>query len=254
VRLTAAPGYAVDLYGFDLAGFGVDYVIAGLSVFAGATTLFSEANVLVQGDLSGPRHTTFAFTTPLSAPELLLQVDLSNLASGIQDNVAMDSIRFGQTPPPAVPEPAPALLLAGLALTAVTPVAWRPRRSSPPNKALQRSHKAVRAHRDILAIIARMPFNHPRPEALEDLNGLRPTCAQPCATALRHIFGTSQRASRSRIKRLKKMSQPQYRLRLGDIRVFYDVTEEQVEILAIVLKSEATEWLAKHGKSERGSK
>jgi hypothetical protein len=88
---------------------------------AGATTLFSEANVLVQGDLSGPRHTAFAFATPLSAPELLLQVDLSNLASSIQDNVAMDSIRFGQTPPAAVPEPMTALLLlAGLALTAVT--------------------------------------------------------------------------------------------------------------------------------------
>lgn len=120
MRLAAAPGYAVDLHGFELAGFGTDYVIAGVSVFAGATTLFSETDVLVQGDLSGPRHTTFAFTTPLSAPELLLQMDLSNLASGIQDNVAMDSIRFGQTPPPAVPEPSIALLLLiGLALTAV---------------------------------------------------------------------------------------------------------------------------------------
>ena len=34
VRLTAATGYAVDLYSFELAGFGVDYVIAGVSVFA----------------------------------------------------------------------------------------------------------------------------------------------------------------------------------------------------------------------------
>lgn len=121
VRLTAAPGYAVDLYGFDLAGFGADYIIAGVSVFAGATSLFSESSVLVQGDLSGPSRTTFAFTTPLSAPELLLQVDLSNLAPGVQDNVAMDSLRFGQTPPPAVPEPATALLLlAGLALAALS--------------------------------------------------------------------------------------------------------------------------------------
>jgi hypothetical protein len=134
VRLTATPGYAVDLYGFELAGFGADYVIAGVSVFGGSATLFSQANVLVQGDLSGPRHTTFAFTSPLSAPELLLQVNLSNLASGIQDNVAMDSIRFGQTPPSAVPEPAPALLLlAGLTLTAVS-CRWRrrSRRTSPP--------------------------------------------------------------------------------------------------------------------------
>jgi hypothetical protein len=62
------------------------------------------------------------------------------------------------------------------------------------------------------------------------------------------------RALGSRIKRLKKMSQPQYRLRLGEVRVFYDATEERVEILAIVLKSETAQWLAKHGKSEPKSK
>jgi hypothetical protein len=39
-------------------------------------------------------------------------------------------------------------------------------------------------------------------------------------------------------------------LRVGDVRVFYDITENQVEVLAIVSKLEATEWLAKHGKSE----
>ncbi len=119
VRLTAAPGYEVDLYEFELAGFGQDYVIAGVSVLAGAATLFSEANVLVEGNLSGAGHTTFAFATPLSASELVVQIDLSNLAAGIQDNVGMDSIRFGQTPPRAVPEPGIALLLlGGIALTA----------------------------------------------------------------------------------------------------------------------------------------
>jgi hypothetical protein len=120
VLFTAAPGYAVDLYSFDLAGFGQDYVIAEVSVFGEATTLFSQTNVLVEGDLFDPRHTTFAFATPLSAPELLVQVDLSNLAPGIQDNIGMDSIRFGQTPPPTVPEPGAALLLlGGLAAMAV---------------------------------------------------------------------------------------------------------------------------------------
>jgi len=80
---------------------------------------------------------------------------------------------------------------------------------------------------------------------------LRSTVREGLETHLRH---EPTKTSRSRIKRLKKMSQPQYRLRIGDVRVFYDVTEERVEVLAIVLKSEAAEWLAKQGKSEPESK
>jgi mRNA interferase RelE/StbE len=93
------------------------------------------------------------------------------------------------------------------------------------------------------------------PEAIEDVDGLkanvRATVLEGLETHLRH---EPTKTSRSRIKRLKKMSQPQYRLRMGDVRVFYDVTEERVEVLAVVLKSEAAEWLAKHGKSETESK
>jgi hypothetical protein len=110
ILLRASPGFSVDLYGFDLAGFGSDYTIAGVEVLAGATSLFAAVNVLVEGDAVGPRHTSFDFATPLSAPELLVVLDFSNLASGIQDNVGLDSVRFGQTPPP-VPEPGTALLL-----------------------------------------------------------------------------------------------------------------------------------------------
>lgn len=43
------------------------------------------------------------------------------------------------------------------------------------------------------------------------------------------------------------MRQPQFRLRVGDIRVFYDVEQETVEILAIVTKGEAEAWLAEQG-------
>jgi mRNA-degrading endonuclease RelE of RelBE toxin-antitoxin system len=53
--------------------------------------------------------------------------------------------------------------------------------------------------------------------------------------------------SKSRIKRQKGLSKPQYRLRVGDVRVFYDVSEDVVEILAIVAKDDAREWLEKAG-------
>jgi mRNA-degrading endonuclease RelE of RelBE toxin-antitoxin system len=46
---------------------------------------------------------------------------------------------------------------------------------------------------------------------------------------------------------LSGMSHPQYRLRIGEIRVFYDVDGQRVEILAIILKSEAAAWLESMG-------
>jgi mRNA-degrading endonuclease RelE of RelBE toxin-antitoxin system len=63
----------------------------------------------------------------------------------------------------------------------------------------------------------------------------------------RHLRHEPTRASKSRIKRLRGLSQPQYRLRVGEVRVFYDVTRETVEVLAIVTKAEAAGWLAEHG-------
>ena len=63
----------------------------------------------------------------------------------------------------------------------------------------------------------------------------------------RHLRHEPTRASKSRIKRLRGLSQPQHRLRVGEVRVFYDVTREAVEVLAIVTKAEAARWLAEHG-------
>ena len=49
------------------------------------------------------------------------------------------------------------------------------------------------------------------------------------------------------------MIQLQYRLRIGDIRVFYDVTHASaggvVEVLVIREKSEAMQWLAEKGRT-----
>jgi mRNA interferase RelE/StbE len=46
------------------------------------------------------------------------------------------------------------------------------------------------------------------------------------------------------------LRQPEYRLRVGDVRVFYDVSGATVEVLAIVAKSEADSWLARFGSTE----
>jgi mRNA-degrading endonuclease RelE of RelBE toxin-antitoxin system len=88
------------------------------------------------------------------------------------------------------------------------------------------------------------------PEAVADLRRLRAPLRAVVKEALeRHLRHEPQKLSRSRIKRLRGLSKPQYRLRVDEVRVFYDVLGENVEILAIVLKSEAAQWLARFGKS-----
>lgn len=63
-----------------------------------------------------------------------------------------------------------------------------------------------------------------------------------------HLRHEPTKVSRARIKRLRGLSRPQYRLRVGDeMRVFYDVTETIVEVLAIIPKSMVDTWLERYG-------
>src|SRR5438552_1927369 len=90
-------------------------------------------------------------------------------------------------------------------------------------------------------------------EALTAFKKLSPPVRTGVRQALeRHLIHEPTKVSQSRIKRLRGLSQPQYRLRVGDIRVFYDVTKTQVQILAIVTKAEAQAWLDEQGTSTEG--
>ena len=89
------------------------------------------------------------------------------------------------------------------------------------------------------------------PEAVEDLRSLKANLKTEVRQALEeHLRHQPRKVSKSRIKRLRGLSKPQYRLRVGEIRVYYDVTGDTVEVLAIVAKSEAESWLAQFGKAE----
>ena len=94
------------------------------------------------------------------------------------------------------------------------------------------------------------------PEAVEDLQSLKASARAEVQDAMeRYLRHQPTKISKSRIKRLRGLSRPQYRLRVGDqIRVFYDVTDNTVEVLAIVPKSEADQWLERYGENdEEGS-
>jgi|SRR3954468_23457048 mRNA interferase RelE/StbE len=89
------------------------------------------------------------------------------------------------------------------------------------------------------------------PEAVEDLRRLTANIRTTVRTALEsHLRHEPAKTSRSRIKRLRGLRRSQYRLRVGEVRVFYDISSTTVEVLAIVTKSEAKSWLAQFGNPE----
>src|SRR5262245_26156711 len=92
------------------------------------------------------------------------------------------------------------------------------------------------------------------PEAVEDLHQLKANIRAIVRAALAsHLRHQPTHVSNSRIRRLRGLRHPQYRLRVDDIRVFYDVHERVVDILAIINKSEAEAWLAQFGELEEGA-
>lgn len=62
-----------------------------------------------------------------------------------------------------------------------------------------------------------------------------------------HLVHNPTVESKSRIKRLRDLRKPRYRLRVEDLRVFYDVEQDEVVVHGIVEKNHAEEWLAETG-------
>jgi mRNA-degrading endonuclease RelE of RelBE toxin-antitoxin system len=89
------------------------------------------------------------------------------------------------------------------------------------------------------------------PEAAEELRALKANVRSIVRAAMgEHLRYEPTKTSKSRIKRLRGIRRSQYRLRVDEIRIFYDVIGSTVEILAIVAKPEAEAWLAQFGNPE----
>jgi mRNA-degrading endonuclease RelE of RelBE toxin-antitoxin system len=92
------------------------------------------------------------------------------------------------------------------------------------------------------------------PEAVDDLRRLSARDRAQVRDAMEvHLRHEPTKVSKSRIKRLRKLSHPQYRLRVDELRVFYDVIGEEVQVLAIIAKADADAWLEKEGRSDEDS-
>lgn len=77
--------------------------------------------------------------------------------------------------------------------------------------------------------------------AMADLDALRKYGATQIADAMeRQLQHDPTKESKSRIKRLRGISNPDYRLRVGDYRVFYVVDEDarRVDVLRVMHKDQ----------------
>ncbi len=89
------------------------------------------------------------------------------------------------------------------------------------------------------------------PEAVDDYKRLKANLRSTVRDAIElHLRHQPTKTSKSRIKRLRGMRKPQYRLRVEHVRIFYDVTGNTIEVLAIVEKSQAANWLERIGEAE----
>jgi mRNA interferase RelE/StbE len=89
-----------------------------------------------------------------------------------------------------------------------------------------------------------MSFN-----AAEDFKSLDARQRATVRDALKiHLAHEPTKESKSRVKRLKDITTPQYRLRVDDLRVFYSLIGADVIVQGIVSKEGVNQWLNERGK------
>ncbi|MFH1909462.1 MAG: type II toxin-antitoxin system RelE/ParE family toxin [Chloroflexota bacterium] len=88
-------------------------------------------------------------------------------------------------------------------------------------------------------------------DAIDDLRSLKANARAKILDAIeQHLQYEPDKESKSRIKRLKGLSSPQYRLRVDEYRIYYDITGHTIEIIAVVLKEQSAIWLEREGMKE----
>ena len=81
-------------------------------------------------------------------------------------------------------------------------------------------------------------------EAIERLKELRVFDRTAILDQIEQVLSVNPTVvSKARIKRLREPAPTQFRLRVGEFRVFYDVEEEFVLIIQILGKQDSTDYL-----------
>ena len=90
------------------------------------------------------------------------------------------------------------------------------------------------------------------PQAIDDLRDLRAFDRRAVVDTIERVLGSApERVSRSRIKRLRGIDSPQYRLRVDEFRIFYDVEGGEVYVLRVLPKAAVERYLKELGYEDR---
>lgn len=103
--LVADVGYSVSIHSFDMAGFmNYDMPLNSLRIRdQDNNVLYDSGAIVLQGDFTGPRHTTFNFATALTGQRLTIETDVE--FEGQNANIGIDNLLMSQDIAP-IPEPA----------------------------------------------------------------------------------------------------------------------------------------------------
>jgi mRNA-degrading endonuclease RelE of RelBE toxin-antitoxin system len=84
------------------------------------------------------------------------------------------------------------------------------------------------------------------PEAVDDLAALRAYDRAAVLDALERILAVNPTVeSKSRIKRLQQPAPTAFRMRVDDVRVYYDVEDDVVWVTRILSKEDSLDYLPK---------
>jgi mRNA interferase RelE/StbE len=81
-------------------------------------------------------------------------------------------------------------------------------------------------------------------EAIDQLKALRAFDRTAILDQIEQVLGVNPTTeSKARVKRLREPAPTQYRLRVGEFRVFYDVDQDTVFIIQILTKQDSLDYL-----------
>jgi mRNA-degrading endonuclease RelE of RelBE toxin-antitoxin system len=81
-------------------------------------------------------------------------------------------------------------------------------------------------------------------EAIDQLKKFRAFDRTAILDQIEQVLGVNPTTeSKARVKRLREPAPTQYRLRVGEFRVFYDVEEEAVLVIQILSKQDSSDFL-----------